>query len=312
MTGNELLNKAKTYFDNKEYDNAEEIFQQLLNNEDNNFKKDIYCYLGEIYDKGEKDYSTAIEYYKKALNYDLTEKEKTRINYLIGLLYTLSTDYLDPKKEQKEIEELEKQAIPYFKKALNKEYKDYYIESSIQLSLCYFSLEKFQLAIEVLNKLNYLSLIEEKQREVNGVFGACYFGLEEYNKSTSYFKNIDESIIDSSLIKSKFLLGYIYYFKGKTLEAIKEEVEVIYYENQNSNLNTDYRDSAYSLINDALNDIFPDNIKTELINNIKNNIKIYILFKKMGGIFMKNNFILSSLKCYKIALTKYFKEKWKN
>src|SRR5690554_6451162 len=85
----ELLNKAKIYIEKEEFNEAEELLKKLLEYKSMNKEKEIYRYLGEIYDKDKKDYNRAIKYYKKVLEYDLTDKEMVEINYTIGELITL-------------------------------------------------------------------------------------------------------------------------------------------------------------------------------------------------------------------------------
>lgn len=313
MNEKELLNKA---IDNLEKDkncsNVKEILTTLTQSKSKNIKKQAYKYLGRYYDLIEKDYSTSIKYYKKILDFDLTDREKTEVNYTIGLLITLSTDYLDFKNDIAKIEDLERQAISYFKKALNIDYQEYFIESSLQLAICYFTLDQFNQAISVLDGLDNYNLPEEKKREVYDIIGASYYALQKYDIAKKYFEKISYKIIDKSLIESQFLLGHIYYFEGKVLDALQAEIETIYYESKYPEFETDYKEAAFSTVDDILKNVLYFKYRMEVINIIESNIEpskdLYLIFKKVGDVFLRNKLIWRGLKCYKIALRAFLRK----
>lgn len=278
---------SKKYIENKEYDKAKNILLSSLNN--NCKEKEVYLYLAQVYDEGYKDYGKAIKYYKMTLKCNLTEEEKIKVNYIIGELYTLRTDYLDFQEDMKEIKKLEKIAIEYFKKALNKKYKQYFIKSAIHLSICYYTIEEYEEVILTLKKLYKLELNKYQKREIFMRYGLAYFELGDF-KAIKYFKKINTSIIDENLISAKLFLGRLYYYKNRISKALEEEIKIFKYKKENPDLVPDKKlDIAYSIIQEFLEKIFPKNIQLEFLKTIENYeddiISYHEVYKKLSRCF---------------------------
>jgi tetratricopeptide (TPR) repeat protein len=150
----ELFYTAKKHFDSKQYDKAKDIFNKLINtNEYNN--KNVYIYLGEIY-AIKNEYKNAIKFYKKALNFNLTDKEYIKINYKIGYMFMLEADNydFDNNNDKKNMYSIFQKAEKYLKKSLDKRYKDYFKKASIWLGICLYMFGNYKEAIKVFEEIN--------------------------------------------------------------------------------------------------------------------------------------------------------------
>lgn len=186
--GDLAIQNGSKLFQQKKFDQAEQFFQEALNEECSYDKDSIYIYIANCYSQ-KGDFDTAISYRKKAL--ELNAKDYTNCNN-IGILYRLKKDDVSAEQMFKKSMEIEpddivaiaslgalymtanrnEEAIEYLDKALDIDDSDGKVHAD--LAICYARIGKFdeaedEYAQAVKQKADKLDDFRKELNELEGV-----------------------------------------------------------------------------------------------------------------------------------------------
>ncbi|MBC8525704.1 MAG: tetratricopeptide repeat protein [Candidatus Cloacimonetes bacterium] len=186
---------AKTYLKLKKYDEAQNQFNAIFNN--NQFQKvreQAYIDLSDYYIQ-EEDYLNA-----KTIVLDLIKANTSKESYLNALYSYAQIIYLSKDYENAEIA---------FKKVLSsKPEKRMKLDTKFYLGNTYIELEKYNKALKLFEKLKKDETNNDRIQEINLQIGICYAYLGDTEKAFTLFeKTINEN-------KGSQIVSKIYYYWG--------------------------------------------------------------------------------------------------
>jgi len=194
-----LRNIGEYYFEKDDYNNALDIFLELVNKKEDNFEileKTGYCY------QQLNNFEKALKYYIKA---ELFDKNKLWLHKKIAFCYRMLNEFQNANKYLLEAERMEPD--------------DLYIQSNLGRN--YMEMEDYKAALKYFYKVEYLAPDNQKiQRPI----AWCSFLLGKFESSQKYFKKILKS--DSN--EHDFMnLAHVEWCMGNKSEAINYYKEAL-------------------------------------------------------------------------------------
>ncbi|MFC2137371.1 tetratricopeptide repeat protein [Bacteroidota bacterium] len=187
-----LRNIGEYYFEKDDYENAIEIFLELINKDDNFeiLEKTGYCY------QQLNNYEKALKYYLKA---ELFDKNKLWLLKKIAFCYRMLNEF--------------KKANEYLLEAERNEPENLYIQSNLGRN--FMEMEDFETALKYFYKVEYLA---PDNRKIQRPIAWCSFLLGKFEAAQKYFKKV----LKSESNKHDYLnLGHVEWCIGNKNEAIK-------------------------------------------------------------------------------------------
>lgn len=154
-------NLAVKYSNENNFDNAIEIYKEIIKKTKNNVK--YLSELGDIYVKT-KNLNNAIECYEKIL---VKEPKNIIVINQLGVCHNMNNN--------------NKKAIEYFKKIIDNNIHINDVYNNI--SVCYIALKDYINA----EKYYLLSYKLKNDTHINNALGSLYFYMKQYDKSISYY-----------------------------------------------------------------------------------------------------------------------------